>query len=80
MPPANDPIRPQTFIATAPARVWSRVSHHSPLGDFGRRVVIAVLLTVGLGAIAYILWRGVDVLLEAFAGVLFGLFLSTLAG
>ncbi len=40
---------------------------------------MAVLLTLLLLALAYLMWRGVKVLLEAFAGVLFGLFLSTLA-
>jgi predicted PurR-regulated permease PerM len=78
MPPDN-PIRPQTFIATAPARVVPRVSPHSPLADFARRVVVAVLLTVLLLTLVYLMWRGARVLLEAFAGVLFGLFLFTLA-
>jgi predicted PurR-regulated permease PerM len=46
------------------------------LADFARRVAVAVLL---LG-VAYLLWRGVEVLLLAFAGVLFAVFLSALGG
>lgn len=49
------------------------------LPDFARRVVVAVLIVVLLLGTAYLLWRGLDVLFEAFAGVLFGLFLSALA-
>ncbi len=50
-----------------------------PLTDFARRVVVAVLITLLLLALAYMLWRGAHVLLEAFAGVLFAVFLSALS-
>jgi predicted PurR-regulated permease PerM len=46
---------------------------------FAHRVVVAVLITAVILAIAYLLWRGVYVLLEAFAGVLLALFLAALA-
>jgi predicted PurR-regulated permease PerM len=46
------------------------------LADFARRVMVAVLI-LGL---AYLLWRGVHVLLLAFAGVLLAVFLSALSG
>jgi predicted PurR-regulated permease PerM len=41
--------------------------------------VVAVLVTVLILAVAYLLLSGVHVLAQAFAGMLFGLFLSTLA-
>src|SRR4051794_2532154 len=56
--------------ATSPARAMS---------DFAGRVVVAVLITLLLLALAYFLWRGTHVLLEAFAGVLFAIFLSALS-
>jgi predicted PurR-regulated permease PerM len=42
-------------------------------------VAVAVLVTLLIGGTAYLLWRAVHTLLLAFAGVLFGLFLSALA-
>jgi predicted PurR-regulated permease PerM len=44
-----------------------------------RRVVVAVLISVLVLSLAYIAWRGVHVLLEAFAGVLFAVFLAALS-
>jgi predicted PurR-regulated permease PerM len=41
--------------------------------------VVAVLITLLLLALAYLLWRGLNVLLQAFAGVLFAVFLCGLA-
>jgi predicted PurR-regulated permease PerM len=52
---------------------------HSNLPDFARRVVVAVLITVGLLVLTAVLWQGIHILLEAFAGILFGVFLSALA-
>jgi predicted PurR-regulated permease PerM len=49
------------------------------LPEFARRVAVALLIALGLLALAGVAWRGVHVLLEAFAGVLFGVFLSALA-
>jgi predicted PurR-regulated permease PerM len=48
-------------------------------GDFARRVVVAVLITLVILAVACLLWQGVHVLLEAFAGVLFAIFLAAMA-
>lgn len=49
------------------------------LADFARRAVVAVLIGFAVFAVAYFLWRGVHVLLQAFAGVLFAVFLNALA-
>ena len=46
-----------------------------PMGQFTRRVGVTVLLL----ALAYLLWSGIHVVLLAFAGALFGLFLVTLS-
>jgi predicted PurR-regulated permease PerM len=45
------------------------------LGDFACRVLVVVLIL----ALAYLFWRGVHVLLLAFAGVLLAVFLSALS-
>jgi predicted PurR-regulated permease PerM len=42
-------------------------------------VVVATLIAVLILAVAYFLWRGAHVLLQAFAGVLFAVFLAALA-
>jgi predicted PurR-regulated permease PerM len=42
-------------------------------------MVVALLLTVLILGLAYLLWSGVHVLLQAFAGVLFAIFLSALS-
>jgi predicted PurR-regulated permease PerM len=42
---------------------------------YTRRVIVTILLV----ALAYLLWRGTHVLLQAFAGVLFAVFLNALA-
>jgi predicted PurR-regulated permease PerM len=60
-------------------RTASKSAASTDLPAFSRRVVVAVLITLGLAALAIMAWRGIDVLLEAFAGVLFGIFLSALA-
>ena len=60
-------------------RSTSKSAAHLNLAEFARRVVVAVLITLGLGALALMAWRGIHVLLEAFAGVLFGVFLAALA-
>jgi predicted PurR-regulated permease PerM len=60
-------------------RRGSKSAGNLDLPEFSRRVVVAVLLTLGLAALAIMAWRGIHVLLEAFAGVLFGVFLSALA-
>src|SRR5438132_2481144 len=59
--------------------ITARSQESTDMGDFARRVVVAVLITVLILAVAYFLWRGVHVLLEAFAGVLFAVFLGALS-
>ena len=49
------------------------------LGEFASRVVVAVLITLLILTVAYLAWRGAHVLLEAFAGMLFAVFLSGLS-
>jgi predicted PurR-regulated permease PerM len=49
------------------------------LSDFARRTVVAVLITLLLLGLAAACWYGVYVLLEAFAGVLFAVFLTALS-
>ena len=49
------------------------------LGEFALRVVVAVLLTVLVLLIVYLLWRVTHVLLQAFAGILLAVFLSALS-
>src|SRR4051794_34280600 len=49
------------------------------LTDLARRMVVAVLITVLILGVSYFLWRGAHVLLQAFAGVLFAVFLSALS-
>jgi predicted PurR-regulated permease PerM len=43
-------------------------------------VAVAVLVAVAILLVVYLLWLGVRILLEAFAGVLFAVFLTTLSG
>src|SRR5947209_1175320 len=46
---------------------------------FAMRVVVGVLITVLILSVTFVLWRGIHVLLEAFAGLLFAVFLSAMA-
>src|SRR5437764_3061520 len=55
------------------------VSRTSRLGDFPRRVLVAVLITVLVLALTYLMWRGIHVLLQALAGALFAVFLATIS-
>lgn len=50
------------------------------LSVFALRVAVAVLIGALIAAIAYLLYRSTDVLLQAFAGVLFAVFLSAISG
>jgi predicted PurR-regulated permease PerM len=62
-----------------PARNEGQPAASPRLSDFARRAAVAVLIAVTILAVVYFLWRGVDVLLQAFAGVLFAVFLAALA-
>ena len=48
------------------------------LTDFARRMVVGVLVSVLILAVGYVVWSGIHILLEAFAGILFAIFLATL--
>lgn len=48
--------------------------------EFSRRCAIAVLVTILLIGLTALIWTGIHFLLMAFAGLLFAVFLSTLAG
>src|SRR6202034_3438728 len=50
-----------------------------PLREFAKRVVDAVLVSVLILLLIYLLGQTLHVLLEAFAGVLFAVFLATLS-
>src|SRR5262249_9675284 len=63
---------PRSQIGRLPQR-------QTEIEDFARRTVIGVLLAVLIVALAYLCWRGVEVLLLAFAGMLFAVFLSALS-
>jgi predicted PurR-regulated permease PerM len=80
MPNQIQPNGPDRF-PDAPAQPGRREaipasSSRVGLAGFAWRVVVAVLIL----ALAYLMWRGVQVLLLAFAGVLFAVFLSALSG
>jgi predicted PurR-regulated permease PerM len=49
------------------------------LGDIARRVAVLLLVGLVMLALALLAWRGVHVLLQAFAGVLFAIFLAALS-
>lgn len=49
------------------------------IGNFPRKVVVALLITILLAFLTYVLWEGLHILLETFAGLLFALFLATLS-
>ena len=71
MPDQPRPKGPRPVDVTLPPGPWR--------DDFPRRVVVAVLITVAILAVAYFLWSGTHVLLQAFAGVLFAVFLAALS-
>ncbi len=62
---------------TAPTRKSRDPEHGTTY--FARRVVVAVLIAVLILAVLLVLWHGVHVLLEAFAGLLFALFLNAVS-
>ncbi len=72
-PPAIDgarlprPMPPPPVVRTPPPGLSTP--------QFARRSVVFLLILI----LFYVAWQGIDVLLEAFAGILFAVFLSTLA-
>src|SRR5579872_7109096 len=69
-PPRNITTRPHSPPPVGPYPVLA-----TGLMAYTRRVIVTVLIL----AVAYLLWRGTHVLLQAFAGVLFAVFLHALA-
>jgi len=65
----------------APPGDWQSesVPPDGKLSDFARRMVVGVLVSVLIVGIAYLIWSGIHILLEAFAGILFAIFLTTLS-
>jgi predicted PurR-regulated permease PerM len=51
----------------------------SGMGSFPHKVVVALLIGILFLFLTYVLWQGLRVLLETFAGLLFALFLTTLS-
>jgi predicted PurR-regulated permease PerM len=51
-----------------------------PASNFALRAAVAVLIAVVILVVVAVLWLSIRVLLDAFAGVLFALFLTTLSG
>src|SRR6266850_2596134 len=74
----RQPFNPRSHSTDAPS-VPTTPAPHLALTDFARRTVVAVLIALLFGLIAVVCWRGVHVLLETFAGLLFALFLYTLS-
>jgi hypothetical protein len=62
-----------------PRRPTASLPPRRDLGDFARRVVVALLLAALIVSLTVVIWRGFHVVLEAFAGVLFAIFLSALS-
>ena len=73
-------MRQDPIAAAAPnSRPLTPSAATSPPPGYAYRVTITVLVVILIGGAAYLLWRSVHTLLLAFAGILFGLFLSALA-
>lgn len=80
--PDKDQAGPPTIVSSvAPPGAWQSgsVPPGGKLSDFARRMVVGVLVSVLIVAIAYLVWSGIHILLEAFAGILFAIFLATLS-
>lgn len=80
MPDSKSPDGPGTLTVTvAPMERRPAATPSAPMADFARRIVVAVLVSVLILAVAFLVWRGLHVFLEAFAGVLLAVFLSALS-
>jgi predicted PurR-regulated permease PerM len=74
----SQPLPPGPRAGIAPPGPPART--HLSLTAFALHAAVAVLVAVVILVIVYLLWLGVRILLEAFAGVLFAVFLTTLSG
>jgi predicted PurR-regulated permease PerM len=68
----------QPNAAGQPRRESAETVERMSLGNFARRVVVGVLVAILLVGLVALIWKEMRVLLLAFGGVLFGIFLSTL--
>src|SRR5437763_14411533 len=78
-PPPDRLQSPTGLTPLGAPRETRSLSPKAEMTGFARRVVVAVLITVLILSVAYFLWRGAHVLLQAFAGVLFAVFLAALS-
>lgn len=71
---------PRELVASLPGnpRPITSPRGESARGVFAERVAIAVLIVILIGGTTYLLWQSINTVLLAFAGTLFGLFLSAL--
>jgi predicted PurR-regulated permease PerM len=67
------PVAPSGPWQSAPLPPGGRLT------DFARRMVVAVLVTLLILTVAYVVWTGIHILLFAFAGMLFAIFLVALS-
>jgi predicted PurR-regulated permease PerM len=81
VPNNNQPDAARIVTASVPPGVYKAdtVPAGGRMADFARRMVVGVLVSVLILAAAYLLWSGFHILLEAFAGVLFAIFLASLS-
>src|SRR5437763_362464 len=81
MPNNNQPETSRIVSANAPPGLYQSetVPASGRMADFARRMVVGVLVSVLILAAAYLLWSGFHILLEAFAGILFAIFLASLS-
>lgn len=77
MPTSNNHRCPGAEVAGRPP--FSPAAAPLPLPEFARRVAVAVLITVVILIAVGILWLGVRVVMEAFVGIIVGVFLNTLS-
>lgn len=74
----ND-VADQRFQFASRSRKDASISRKDDLVGVAREVAVKVGVAVMIMAIAYLLWQGTHVLLQAFAGVLFAIFLAELS-
>jgi predicted PurR-regulated permease PerM len=72
---AREPGRP----ARPPGLAQALIPTGADVRSYAVRVVVTLLITVLIAFGVFLLWRGIDILLEVLAGALFGLFLEALA-
>src|SRR4051794_21496006 len=76
MPARNGPVAAQAAAPRPGAHLGRAEAPADTLKGFTQRILIALLII----AQAFLLYRGVQVLLEAFAGVLLAVYLAAVSG